>query len=170
MNCRHEHSSLLISRDSNCSLLLFCSYEIFADTSFLPLSFFEICRMELPSLFINWDLNCWLLLFSAHWKFELSRILLWKLLGERTVDRTEIVILRSDSDISSGEKVRTALRWKCDSSEHQEKWLMLYHQKWLMFIIRISCSSELFIMFITPENHVHHTGKKFSKEILKRKK
>ncbi len=58
-----DTSFLLCSKCSsleilNCSLLLFCSYEIFADTSFLPLSFFEICRMELPFLLINWDLNC----------------------------------------------------------------------------------------------------------------
>ncbi len=76
----------------NCSLPFFCSYEIFADTSFLPLSFFENCRMELPSLLINWDLNCWLLFFSAHWRFELLRILLWKLPAEWTVDRTETVM------------------------------------------------------------------------------
>lgn len=92
-----DTSFLLCSKCSsleilNCSLLLFCSYEIFADTSFLPLSFFEICRMELPSLFINWDLNCWLLFFSAHWRFELLRILLWKLPVERTVDRTDFVM------------------------------------------------------------------------------
>lgn len=66
-----DTSFLLCSKCSsleilNCSLPFFCSYEIFADTSFLPLSFFEICRMELPFLLINWDLNCWLLFFSAH--------------------------------------------------------------------------------------------------------
>lgn len=53
---------------------------------------FEICRHKLPFLLINWDLNCCLLFFSAHWKFELLRILLWKLPVERTVDRTETVM------------------------------------------------------------------------------